>query len=1014
MKRFQFLSVLLSLFPGVGHAYLGLFKKGLQVFVVTTLVFLFEIFVYFPILNSIFTVLGLEFLIGSIFALLISPTLYVYMWSFRNVYCYFEHKYHADGESLVAGYPISLDYKNTPEHDLENRSKVCEFLKHINLPEDQLITYFDTPKTPPLDYLLLAVVVYAALWKNYMLILTDKRLIIANKNLTNDKITYYRMYDFSQIVLEKNKSSLTGTSISLKTSNNYKYSFKVQKTLKEKVEELIRFLDNKASFFSYAESKKYSVISKLLSYSLAILLLIASVILIATMYWIFQSSAEKDNYPNVLTDQEWDKVKKDMEDNYLFSYINQQVMPEPNPNIPESNPNKFFLSAYNISGIPNAYNSQTSDETANVLGDFDGKELEKNKTNTYLSKLRLTGEVLDETINITEGFDLLLTNISTISNDNSSGISDTLVNGSMGDLIIGDSVFDAAHISSIKLDPKSAYVKAEVSDIALIVLDRLKNGQNMGVSESGIVSATYDNVYPHFDKYVELAGSDFFPEESINDVYYDSYNNHIISLLQQTIGNIDNYLSMVGSEKDEINQNSIIRVFAKVDNAKFLQGFLDFLKQSSYLEFCKTLDQPDIEPCNASLSQYYSEDDIPDLNAVETLALANIFNFNKFDLLLDENTKDIVGIDLELEISRIFFESFKDSGDKDDSLLNQLKSLNIHILSLSLPHKELNQIAKPPAYRVLHDDSTHTDLQSNQPSQSEEVQRLSDELYEENRRYVSEIWDEDISSLDSIRKEHCQNLWTPNFCFEYGESWFVNENVNLDSNIYDPNPSLSSNPTYDQVILQYPSTSQRNSSRYIVLSFNNDSELSGFECKEEGYDDFRYLATKDDYKLKLFRSESLDTNLVQIQICFENKDGSYTSISPYSKVISAGANNLTFEEIATRISPILQSLNIASSEDVEPIQEVDFSGINNKYETYYHGGSESDPNSCEVNFTRDDSGFSQDYENIKKDLFIDRDFLSISIKDGTVFCQNSICLKCSSNEITWTEQVECKGFTCNP
>jgi len=61
------------------------------------------------------------------------------------------------------------------------------------------------------------------------------------------------------------------------------------------------------------------------------------------------------------------------------------------------------------------------------------------------------------------------------------------------------------------------------------------------------------------------------------------------------------------------------------------------------------------------------------------------------------------------------------------------------------------------------------------------------------------------------------------------------------------------------------------------------------------------------------------------------------------------------------------------------------------------------------------SFFDYEYENIKKDFSIGKDFYDTVFENNTVFCRDpETCFRCTKGQLVWEEIPSCKGLSCNP
>jgi len=751
---------------------------------------------------------------------------------------------------------------------------------------------------------------------------------------------------------------------------------------------------------------------KLSKKTLILLVVLASIVLISCAVKLYLSKKIPLPKKVVITADEWKSIKKEAAGSYLYRYFNQQFETENQGSFGQqrSDTEEFFVSTHKYADIPPGSNA------SEVLGEATDSAAVGRELQSTLTKIRLSGAINNNETGKVDNYELFVTNLAAQDKVNYGGVSDILINGRIGDLQLGDPDFDALHLSIVEPDQSAAYIKASISDIFLIALDRILYGPDPEASVSGVISAQYDDIYPYFDRYVEITGAvegdDLLPEDLRS--YQNEYKEFSRQTFYSTLGDIDNYLTKAESYTDAMAGEPIIRVETKVNNLAFFKQLSNYLsrteeyassKKAVYEQYCQN-DNLRVQKDCLSYFGYTSESEV---NYDLLMAVAPLIKFDKFDIILQPSDKNFSGIDLSISLNKAVFDFLKKILPDDPDGLEDIESLNFQLAFTEMSPQKISSVEKPSSYIHFLPNGSYLTVGEKDGQNINETEKLSEAIFSINHSYVYEIWQEDLANLNQNQVEYCQDKWEPGFCLQVGKDWSESE-FSASSDI--------------QLNLVYPSQHQGRSGKSASLSFRNDQEINqGLFCDNKEYENYLEVQTQDNfvYQIRQLPSDpnsSFSKDSLLADVCYQNPNGKYTTASPLAVFIDIYAKGMTFEEISRRVSSILQTIKLANPDQVNLAK--DYSQPFERYETFYLGRAEDDPNSCSVGFSRDQNSFSQTYENIKKDFAIDREFNDIVIEENTVFCnwaeitEGQDCLKCVEGKLEWVEMVSCKGLSCNP
>lgn len=747
--------------------------------------------------------------------------------------------------------------------------------------------------------------------------------------------------------------------------------------------------------------------------SLILLLVLALSILVAFLVKFYLSGKQSKGTSKqkvTITDNEWKNIKNNISESYVYRYFNQQLKQETRTfsDQPSSSAERFFVSAHEYADIPSGSTAKS------VLGEATDSGLLDRELETSLVKIRLTGAVNNAETSEADEYEILVTNLTTQDKVNSRGVSDVLINGKIGKLQLGNPDFDALHLSIIEPNQSAAYIKASIDDIFLIVLDRMINGPGPEATISGVISAKYEDVYPYFDRYVEVVSEAESKELMPGELrtYLDEYSKFSHQSFHTTLGDLDNYLERENSYADTMAGEPIIRVETKVNTLAFLDQLKTFLmqmdkyakdKKEIYEEYCRNKSKKIQQDC-LSYFGYVTEDDT---RYTFLPALAPLVKFDKFDIILNSDDKNFLGIDLSLSLNKAVFDFLKKTFPDKIGGLAEIENLNFQLAFRDMPSRKIAAVEKPSTY--LHFLPNGSYLTVGEQIRNE-TEKLAEQLFLINHGYVYEVWEEDIEKLSQNKATYCQEKWEPKFCLEIGADWREDK-------------YLASLP--DKIGFHYPSLHSGLETKYISLEFDNDQTLAqGSACDEKDYEDYSEIKTQDGLIFRINRlsendlsKESLEDDYV-IDVCYQNPSGKFTTVSPLAKWTRLSSYQMDFEEVSQKVGEILKTIRLKNPDQADLTK--DYSKAFEKYATLYLGKAKEDPNSCSVGFYRDQNGFSRTYENFKKDFSIEREFNNAVIEENTVFCQwaetteGNDCLKCIKGKLGWTELSDCKGLSCNP
>lgn len=743
---------------------------------------------------------------------------------------------------------------------------------------------------------------------------------------------------------------------------------------------------------------------------LIVLALSVSVSFLVKLYFTGKQSKNTLRQKVIIADNEWKNIKNKISDGYVYRYFNQQLKQEPRAfsDQPSSIPEKFFVSAHKYADIP------SGGVTNSVLGEATDSGSLYRELETSLVKIRLSGAVNNDETSKVDEYEIFVTNLTTQDKVNYGGVSDVLINGKIGELQLGDPDFDALHLSIIEPNQSLAYIKASISDIFLIALDRMIHGPDPEATISGVISAQYDDIYPYFDRYVEVVGEadreELLPEEL--RIYLDEYLEFSHQSFRTTLGDIDNYLERAESYTDTIAGEPIIRVETKVNTLAFFGQLKTFLmevdkyardKKGTYEQYCRN-DSEEIQQDCLSYFGYVAKEDT---DYAFLLALAPLIKFDKFDIILNSDDKNFLGIDLSLSLNKTVFGFLKKTFPDELDGLAEIENLNFQLAFRDMSPQKIAAVEKPSTYLRFLPNGSYLTVGEQVENDTE---RLAEQLFLINHGYVYEIWEEDLEKLSQNKAMYCQEKWEPKFCLEIGADWQQNEFL------------ISSS---DKIGFRYPSQYSGLKTKHISLEFSNDQSIAeGLSCDRKDYEDYFEIQTQDSliFRINRLAKDELSQEFLQdefmVDVCYQNPDGKFTTVSPLAKSIELFSQRMTFEEVSQKAGVILRTIRLQNSDQIDLTQG--YSQAFKQYETLYLGNAKDDPNSCSVGFYRDQNGFSRTYENIKKDFSIKREFNNIVIEENTVFCQwaettkGQDCLKCIKSKLEWTELADCKGLSCNP
>jgi len=714
----------------------------------------------------------------------------------------------------------------------------------------------------------------------------------------------------------------------------------------------------------------------------------------------------------IITDNEWKNIKNKISDGYVYRYFKQQLKEEPRvfSDQPRSNAEKFFVSAHKYTDIP------PGSVTNSVLGEATDSGSLDRELETSLVKIRLSGAINNDETSKVDEYEIFMTNLTAQDKVNYGGVSDVLINGKIGKLQLGDPDFDALHLSIIEPNQSAAYIKASISDIFLIALDRMIYGPDPEATTSGVISAQYDDIYPYFDRYIEVVdeadSEELLPKEL--QAYLDRYSEFSYQSFQATVGDLDKYLERTESYTDTMTSEPIIRVETKVNTLAFFNQLKTFLievdkyareKKEIYEQYCRN-DSEEIQKDCLNYFGYVVKEDA-DYNFL--LALAPLVKFDKFDIILDSDDKNFLGIDLNLSLNKTVFDFLKQTFPGEFDGLVKIENLNFQLTFRDMPTQKIEEIEKPTSYLHFLPNGSYLTIDKQVENDTE---KLAKQLFLINHDYVYEVWEEDLEKLNQNKVGYCQEKWEPKFCLEIGNDWQENE-------------FLTSSP--NKVGFQYPSKYRGLKAKSISLEFINDQTITqGLSCDNRDYEDYEEVRTQDGliFRINRLAKDELSQEFLQnefvIDVCYQNPDGKFTTINPLSKSIGLSSQRMSFEEVSQKAGAILGSIKLQNLDQIDLSQG--YSQAFEQYETFYLENAKDDPNACSVGFYRDQNSFSRNYENIKKDFSIKREFNNIVIEENTAFCQwdessenkNSYCLKCVKGKLEWTELTDCKGLSCNP
>jgi len=543
----------------------------------------------------------------------------------------------------------------------------------------------------------------------------------------------------------------------------------------------------------------------------------------------------------------------------------------------------------------------------------------------------------------------------------------------------------------------------------IIVLDRIINGPDPESENSGIISAQYDDVYPYFDHYVEVV-SEAKDEEILAEelsVYLKEYGDFGRQAFQATLGDLDSYLTKEKSYLDVMAGEPIVRLEMKANASALFNQIKTFLtemdnyakdRKTIYEPYCQTGSIEDQRDCLISFG-YVSED----VDYTFLSGLAFLVNFDKLDVILDADNKDFLGIDLSISLKQTAFELLKKTFPGETGGLANINSLNFQLAFRDMPPQKIKAIEKPSSYfRFLPEGE---DFVVDRETKSD-TEKLAEQLFLINYNYV---WETELEKLSQDKTTYCQEKWEPNFCLEMNANWredYLAYSADSFEFLYFP--------YYDLL-----------RGKEISFKFKNDQNVGeGLFCDGEKYDDFYEIKTQDGLVFRINRLATNDQSQeflrddFLVDVCYQNPDGKFTTVSPLARSIELYSQHMTFEELCQKVGVILETIKLQDPSQADLTQE--YSQVFEGSETLFLGGAKGDPNSCSVSFYRDQNSFSRAYENIKKDFSIEREFNDIVIEENTVFCQwaetteDKYCLKCVGGKLEWTEMDDCRGLSCNP
>lgn len=203
-RKSRLIAVLLgAILPGLGHFYLGLFKRGLKFFGLFVIVLLTP-YAIPQVSDPLFTILA------NLWWVALSV---IYVWNMVDAYKKTDivnYGEQSQGNTAPASSSITssslasrLGFKKKEEF----RPVVLSMMQKDSLPGEQLVDYGICTSHPAFGYLLLSFMLWALTSKNYILALTNQRLIIIKLNAINQPEAY-TAYPINSLRCIKDSKSL--------------------------------------------------------------------------------------------------------------------------------------------------------------------------------------------------------------------------------------------------------------------------------------------------------------------------------------------------------------------------------------------------------------------------------------------------------------------------------------------------------------------------------------------------------------------------------------------------------------------------------------------------------------------------------------------------------------------------------------------------------------------------------------------------------------------------------------
>lgn len=677
----------------------------------------------------------------------------------------------------------------------------------------------------------------------------------------------------------------------------------------------------------------------------------------------------------VVSQDQKNKVQQSFTNGYFFKAIENfttgiKLAPQQNKES-KTGIKAFYQLINNYSG------SASIDKSNSVLGISE----DNNPQNVSHFKMRIRGLINNPETNINEKYDLFVSYMSVLDNLNNRSLADIIINGQIGDLNLGDRDQDAVHLSIVRPEPTASYLNLSMSEFTLVALNRIIKGPS---ENSSIIYVDSDDVYPYLDEFVQIKETEYEELKLENKVeeYFKNFDDYKVQVYENNFKDFSQFLTEEKTYEDMVDGEKVIRIDYKINKQELLKAFVKYIQaveqyaqdhQNIYIQLCPEADNLKENDCWLNYG-YPSEQMSKQLTDLEKTSVLwdNLVKIERISFLLDGESQQYIGFDLTALVNNSTLE-----------VTNKVIADQPHY-TIAAPSNYYFFAGKTPKKSVAEQSPTDSLL-------NESVKNL----FNVNRNFVLKVWDEDLSKLALQTSEYCQTLWKPEYCFQIGGDWSLDqEKIDMVAQKYYEGKYILFNypPEFDLSL----------KAKRLSLGIINGGTLFEGKCEDDKYQD---ITTADGITLRIAYRE--DGTSISVDVCYLNPSGEATHISPYGKNITLFGQNMSVQEVIDKASEIITTFKFKGDQAVDKNKDYTLDDSNR---SAYMEGAKNDPNACTV--------AGDQAEELRKDHQIETGY-TVVMKEGTKFCSQSTpdhvaCLICEKGKLSFREMDECKGLSCNP